>query len=36
VIEHEAGIEIEIRMQQGTNHDTEMKWTNVWEIIPPE
>ena len=31
----ENGFESEIRMHRGTNHDTEMKWVRVFEIIPP-
>ena len=31
----ENGFESEIRMHQGTNHDTEMKWVKVYEIEPP-
>lgn len=31
----ENGFESEIRMHQGTNHDTEMKWVKVYEIVPP-
>ena len=31
----ENGFESEIRMHQGINHDTEMKWVKVYEIIPP-
>jgi hypothetical protein len=28
-------LEAEIRMNNGTNHDTEMKWCRVYEIVPP-
>ena len=36
VIAHEAGFESEIRMHGGVNHDCEMKWCYVYEIVPPE
>lgn len=29
------GLEGDIRMHKGTNHDTEMKWARVFEITPP-
>ena len=34
VIDHEAGLESEIRMNNGTNHDTEMKNAWVFELEP--
>ena len=34
-INFDEGLEAEIRMHRGTNHDTEMKFCRVYEIIPP-
>jgi predicted phosphodiesterase len=30
-----AGLEAEIRCHNATNHDTDMKWCYIYEIIPP-
>jgi len=34
-VDYDQGLEAEIRMHKGTNHDCEIKWANVYEIIPP-